>query len=257
MKTAIIVGAAGGMGKAVTLALAAKGYSLALIDCNKAALNSLVDEVNDIQQKLQKQNNISALPRMLFFSINIVNSTQVRTVFQYILDTLGPIDLLFSSAGIFALDANLTPDDTQKLHNVNYFGNLNCVNTILPSMRETKHGQIIVVCSRGAVFPRAGTGLYSGSKAALQNTLESLAKSAIADKVKITTLNPAITNTPMASISSIPPEEMIQTNDIAQTVKYLLKLSQGAVINSLNIACGLDMQKIAEAETGSAYKKRM
>ena len=256
MKTAIIVGAAGGIGKAVAIALATKGYALALIDCNEAALQSLVAEISDIQQKLQKQGKITT-PKLLSFPLNIVNGTQVRAVFQDILKSLGQIDLLFSSAGIFALDANLTPSDAEKLHNVNYFGNLNCVNTILPVMREAKHGQIIVICSRGAVFPRAGAGFYSGSKAALQNTLESLAKSAIGDRVKITTINPAITNTPMASISSIPPEEMIQTNDIAQTVKYLLKLSQGAIINSLTIACGLDMQKIAEAETGSAYKKRI
>ncbi len=94
------------------------------------------------------------------------------------LKTFGAIDVLVNNAGhgYRGTIEESEPEAVRELFETNFFGPMELVRQVLPSMRARKRGMIINVTSIGAVRGALGNGYYSAAKGALELASEALAK---------------------------------------------------------------------------------
>ena len=102
-------------------------------------------------------------------------------------------------------------------------------------MKSQQSGYIFNVASRAGKIGFEQSGLYSSSKFALVGLSESIYRELSKFNIKVTALCPSFVNTEMAINASAPmePKEMIQVEDLSNTIKYLLKLSKNAYVREL------------------------
>ena len=102
-------------------------------------------------------------------------------------------------------------------------------------MKKQKSGYIFNISSRAGIIGFAGNAGYVASKFGLVGFSQSLYRELTPQGIKVTAICPSWVNTRMAYEAGTPaePEEMIQPEDIFQTVKWLLSLSPGASVKEI------------------------
>jgi short-subunit dehydrogenase len=163
-KTAIITGAASGIGKATAIELAMHGCVPVLVDINEDGLAKALDEV------------LKHAPNATAEACDISNVEQIQTVVQAIHNRHGRIDILINNAGIMIvkLFKNLSDEEVERHMNVNYYGPIALIRAVLPHMKSQGRGVIINVASVGGKLVVPGTSAYSASKAAIYAFSEAL-----------------------------------------------------------------------------------
>jgi NAD(P)-dependent dehydrogenase (short-subunit alcohol dehydrogenase family) len=153
----LLTGAASGIGRASTQALAAKGHALALIDVNPDMLNEVVGSC----QKSSAQ--------MRGFTCDVTDEAAVRRTWQQIRSEFGGAGTLINCAGIgrFAPFLDLEPAEWLRMFNVNVMGAVHMTRAVLPDMLAAGEGLIINVSSRMALDPHPNTTAYAASKGAI------------------------------------------------------------------------------------------
>ena len=127
-KTAVITGAASGIGKAVALLFAKQGAAVHIIDLNKESATAVADEIN------ADKGNATA------HTCNIANQKEVLEVFSAIAKT----DILVNCAGISHIGKaeNTTEADFDRIYSVNVKGMYNCLFAVIPGMKKNGGGVI-------------------------------------------------------------------------------------------------------------------
>ena len=159
-KIALITGAGSGIGKAVTLALAAEGYAVVLAGRRKDALDAVAQQA--------AKNGV----RTLAVATDITQAEQVDTLFRQIKQTFGRLDVVFNNAGIFARAVSLeelTPEEWQAAVNINLTGAFLCTRAAFQIMKEQqpRGGRIINNGSISAHAPRPNAVSYTATKHAI------------------------------------------------------------------------------------------
>lgn len=159
-KIALITGAGSGIGKAVTLALAAEGYAVVLAGRRKDALDAVAQQA--------AKNGV----RTLAIATDITQAEQVDTLFRQIKQTFGRLDVVFNNAGIFARAVSLeelTPEEWQAAVNINLTGAFLCTRAAFQIMKEQqpRGGRIINNGSISAHAPRPNAVSYTATKHAI------------------------------------------------------------------------------------------
>ena len=181
-----ITGASGGLGKALCLRFGRAGAKIAALDVDKKGLE-------DLQKVLTDQ----GIPHAIH-PCDITSENAVKTAFQTLQDTLGPIDTLINNAGITHLGTALnTPISVyRKVMEVNLIGSINCTQTALPQIIE-QQGMIVSVSSVAGFAPLVGRTAYAASKHAMHGYFESLRAELKASKVAVLMVCPASIDTPI------------------------------------------------------------
>jgi len=183
-KNILIVGAAAGMGKEVSLEFARKGYNLGLIDMNQQALN-------DFENQLAKEfPSIKVATKQL----DISDYDAVAPAFDALQQALGKLDIIFSNAGI-GLGGDVGDvgnfSAARKTIEVNLLGTIACIEKAASIFRTQGFGHIAVTSSLSAIRGTAGDGYaaYSASKSGVNRYMESLYAELLRDGLhkKITT----------------------------------------------------------------------
>jgi short-subunit dehydrogenase len=120
---------------------------------------------------------------------------------------------------------------------VNFLAAVRFTKAVLPGMKKSRSGYIFNIASICGVEAFADTGIYSASKFALVGYSSALAQELTSKGIKVTAICPGWVNTQLASEAPMKPEKMIQTSDIALTIKYLLGLGPAASIREIVIRC--------------------
>lgn len=227
-KVAIVTGASRGIGLAIAAELAGLGYSLGIVartksDIEKAAIS------------LQKQfPNV----RIISEAFDVVDGTRVEDFVSHISKELGSITVLVNNAGDYKTGTSFMPvEDTQRMMDVNFLAATRFVQAVLPSMKKSEQGYIFNIASMCGVQAFSDVGNYCASKFALVGYSSSLAQELSSTGIKVTALCPSWVNTKQSEGAPMEPEEMIQTNDIALTIRYLLSLGTSASIREIVIHC--------------------
>lgn len=156
-RTALVSGAARGIGRAIALRLAREGASVGLVDINPA-----VEETAKLVRDTGSQSS--------FAIADISDAKQAREAVGKIIVELGPIDLLVNNAGIvnnIASVETMSDEAWQKEVGVNLTGAFNLVRTCVGSMAGRGFGRIVNISSsaaRGGLARQVG---YSATKAGL------------------------------------------------------------------------------------------
>jgi NAD(P)-dependent dehydrogenase (short-subunit alcohol dehydrogenase family) len=147
---AIVVGAAGELGRATAEKLAAAGFTVVGIDRNEEALKELPDGIR--------------------YEVGDATDPAVaRSVVDRIAGEVGPPEVLVNTIGTYHLGEALaaTPEDLRLMIDVNAGTALWLTQAVAPYMRERGSGAVVHVAARPGLEPTAGMATYSVSKAAL------------------------------------------------------------------------------------------
>ncbi len=234
MKTeaiAIITGASRGIGRAISLSLASKAYKCLLIARSKNALQELANEI---------KTNYPDCPHAEVYSCDLSDAEMVNNTLNKITASYKNIDILVNNAGVFKWGSlEHSVQDFKDLLDVNLAAPFLFLKSIAPIMKKQGYGYIFNIASRAAKIGFEGSGFYSSSKFALLGLSESLYRELAKYNIKVTALCPSYVNTSMAfeAGAEIKAEEMIQTEDLANTIHYLLNLSEDAYVREIIIEC--------------------
>jgi NAD(P)-dependent dehydrogenase (short-subunit alcohol dehydrogenase family) len=194
---AIVTGAARGLGKAVSTALAAAGARVALVDL-------LGSEVRAAAEELSQQGG-----RVLPVETDITCLEQVEDMARQVGRALGPVDLLVNNAGTFSVIAPVWEADPEKWFRdirVNLYGSFLCCRTIVRGMVERCRGRVINVASSGGVSgPHPYSTSYAASKTALVRLTEGLAQEAEQHGVSVFAIGPPAIRTAMTDFIATDP----------------------------------------------------
>lgn len=171
-KTALITGAAVGIGRAVAYKLLENGASVVLMDMNEEKLNDLKAELANYQDKI------------LTLVCDISDETAVNEGVAKAYEKFEKIDILVNNAAIWRVFSPFIETDNkiwQKFLDINIMGVVNVTRAVLPQMCENGYGKIVNVSSVAGVYGIANMVHYSATKGALIAMTKALAKE-VADK---------------------------------------------------------------------------
>ena len=227
-KVAVVTGASQGIGLAIATELASLGYSLGLIARTKADIEKTS---RDIQKKYPDVKVINA-------AFDIVDGAKADNFIRLVYSELGSISVLINNAGYYRSGTSSVPmDEVQRLIDVNFFAAVRFVQAVLPSMKILGRGYIFNIASLAGVETFAEVGSYSGSKFALVGYSKSLAQELAPLGIKVTVLCPSWVNTKNSKDAPMKPVQMIQVEDLALTIRYLLSLGSSALVREIIIRC--------------------
>ena len=166
-KTALVTGAARGIGRAIALKLASEGANIAFTDI----------ALSENTESLEKE--ISALGvRAKGYASNAASYDETMKIVDEINKDFGRIDVLVNNAGITkdGLLMRMTEDQWDAVINVNLKSAFNFTKAVTPIMMKQKSGSIINMSSVVGVSGNAGQANYSASKAGMIGLTKSVAQ---------------------------------------------------------------------------------
>lgn len=220
---AVITGATKGIGKAIALKLAKKGYNLAICARTEADLNTLKEELKNFGVEIFTMVADCSLKEEVLAFCHFINAS-----FQN-------IDVLVNNAGIFLPGSLLDEaDETFELQqsvNINsayYLG-----KNIGKIMRKQRNGHIFNICSVASIGVVEGAGSYSVTKAAMLSLNNVLRAELAPYNVKVTAILPGSTLTASWEGTNLPQDQFVQPDDVANSLSTILDLSSGANVDEL------------------------
>lgn len=187
-RTALVIGSASGIGRAVVQAFAAEGASLVIADKGQAAEKAAL--VHDIE---------AAGCRAIACDCDVTIEAEIRNAVATAIDFgTGRLDILVNNAGIGIPMTDFVDMDWanwQRVFDVNLRGVAWGMRHVLPAMRAQRYGRIINTASQLAHKPAAQAAAYSASKAAIVALTASVAQEVAAEGIAVNCVCPGPTDT--------------------------------------------------------------
>lgn len=218
-KTAIVTGAAKGIGKAIAERLSDDGFFILIVDVD-----------NENGSKLAR--NLGNDKAASFYNCNIQSEDEVSGLFSKAVKEHKKIDVLVNNAGIIKdnMIHKMTLDDFESVIGINLKGTWLMCREAAKIMREQKSGRIINISSR-AWLGNAGQSNYSASKAGIVGLTRVLALELGKYNVLVNAIAPGLIDTPLTQaltqevrnklIQAQPTKTMGKPEDVAYAVSFL------------------------------------
>ncbi len=225
-KTAIVTGAARGIGKAIALKFAQEGANIAFTDL---VLN---DEMAAGMEATRKEIEAVGV-KCLAYAGNAADFTETEEVVKKIKEDFGTIDILVNNAGITkdGLMLRMSEQQWDAVINVNLKSAFNFIHACVPIMMRQKNGSIINMASVVGVHGNAGQSNYAASKAGLIALAKSIGQEMGPKGIRANAIAPGFIETAMTAAlpeevrqewaKKIPLRRAGQVEDIANTALYL------------------------------------
>jgi NAD(P)-dependent dehydrogenase (short-subunit alcohol dehydrogenase family) len=225
-RAAIVTGASSGIGLAIARVLGEEGYAMTLAARRPEKLQAAADGLAEEGYELQA------------VAANVSEEADIQRVVAAHREKYGRLDVLVNNAGV-GMGATVGEIETKRLDmqlDIN-------LRSIVLFYRETvsmlkqagaEHRGALVVNTSSISGKRgqAWLSVYSATKHGVVGWTEAMNKELGADGIKSTALCPAFVDTPMTDFAKgqVKAEDMIRPQDIAEAVRYLLKVSPACVI---------------------------
>lgn len=186
-ETAIITGAAAGIGRHVALHLAKLGAKVLAVDIDDAALEDLKAEADNAGLGIE------------VFCCDIGEAANVKAAFDAALSHFGPVSVVVAAAGIglYTDFTEMRDDDLQRVLEVNLQGPLLCAREGLTQMLPSRYGNIVFISSVQATHSLPGCVAYSATKAGLVAAARTLSLEAGPHGIRVNSISPGTIDTPM------------------------------------------------------------
>lgn len=186
-KLVLITGASGGLGEACAKRFASSGSKVALCARNVTELNRVKNEI--VEQGTTHE--------PLVYAMDVTKAEDIETTIQELEGEHGPVDIVVSNAGVSQRGSvsESIIDVHHNLMKINYFGQVNLVKAILPSMLKRNAGHIVSVGSVQGQIAIPFRSAYAASKHAAQAFFDSLRSEVAENNINVTVVNPGYIRT--------------------------------------------------------------
>jgi NAD(P)-dependent dehydrogenase (short-subunit alcohol dehydrogenase family) len=197
-RTAVVTGAAGGIGRGIALALARRGCHLALADIDEAALARTAAEIAG--QEIARALRISR------HSLDVGNRAAVAAFPAQVTAEHGAVDILVNNAGV-ALGGTfleVAESDFDWLVGINFWGVVQMTRAFLPLLSNSEEARIVNVSSLFGLIAPPGQTAYAASKFAVRGFSESLRQELADTRIGVTVVHPGGIATSIAKNARMP-----------------------------------------------------
>lgn len=199
-KTAVITGAALGIGRACALRFAEEGARVVVADVLEAEGKAVADEI------------VSAGGEAFFEKTDVGRREDNERVVDRCMDRFGSIDILFCNAGVHLpkLLPDSSDDEIDRLIEINLKGVIYATRYAIPLMLEQhRGGAILITASKTGLVAQYDSPVYCASKGAVVMLAKALALDYASKGIRVNALCPGIIDTPMLRqvIDSMPDPE--------------------------------------------------
>lgn len=221
-KTALVTGAGRGIGRAIAISLAKKGFMVVV------NYNGSKDRAEETVEEIK-----SAGGNAEAYKCNVSSYSETQEMINYIIKEYGSLDVLVNNAGITrdGLLLKMSEEDYDAVLSINLKGAFNCIKHVTRQMLKQKSGRIINISSVVGVSGNAGQVNYSASKAGIIGITKSTAKELGSRGITVNAIAPGFIETEMTGVLSeevrknmvgnIPLGRAGQAEDVAALAAFL------------------------------------
>ncbi|MFM9557882.1 MULTISPECIES: 2,3-dihydro-2,3-dihydroxybenzoate dehydrogenase [Streptomyces] len=186
-RTAIVTGAAGGIGEAVVRSLGERGVRIAAVDRDTDALDATVGRLTAEGCTVEG------------FPTDVTSAAAAEALVEAVEHRMGPVDYLVNAAGVLRLGEarKLTEEDWLSTFAVNATGVFHMSRAVVNRMVDRTRGAIVTVASNAAGTPRTDMAAYCASKAAATMFTKCLGLEVARHGIRCNVVAPGSTDTPM------------------------------------------------------------
>ena len=200
-----ITGASSGIGRALAIKFANKGWIVAA----SARRENLLQELNKINKNIYS------------FPLDVTNIDECKKVFKDIIEKFNDVEISIFGTGIHdpKSEKEFNLEKIRKIMEVNYFGTMNSINSVYSFYNDKKSGQISIISSVAGYRGLPAAGGYCASKSALTSFAESLHFEMKRKNVRVSLVSPGFIKTPMTDQNDFP-MPMIKSPEFAAEQIY-------------------------------------
>jgi NAD(P)-dependent dehydrogenase (short-subunit alcohol dehydrogenase family) len=225
-RAALVTGGSSGIGLAVARALGEDGYGVTLSARKPDKLQAAAEELSGAGLEVE------AVPA------NMADEDDIKRLAEAHRERWGRLDMLMNNAGI-GIGGLIAEAETKKLDiqlDVNLRGVYLMTRETIPMLKEAgaEHGKALIV-NTASIAGKHGEGwlaAYSATKFGVVGLSQAMHKELGQEGIQVTALCPGFVATAMTDWveGEVPKEDMIQPEDIAEAVRYLLRTSRNCIV---------------------------
>ncbi|WP_030517472.1 SDR family NAD(P)-dependent oxidoreductase [Nocardia sp. NRRL WC-3656] len=236
---AVVTGAGSGIGRAITLALAARGDRVVAADLDLDAAKRTAEQQSD---------------RIFAMQVDIADAAQVQALRDRVHAEVGVPNILVNAAGWDRTDKflNATPEFAQKVVAINYLGPVHMCSAFLPGMVEAGGGRVVNLASDAGRVGSSGETIYAGAKGGVIALTKSLAREMARYSITVNCVCPGPTDTPLfqaqdeklkeALIKAIPFRRLARPEEVAAPALFFASSDASFITGQvLSVSGGLTM----------------
>lgn len=223
-KHIVITGGTKGIGRALVLLFAEKGFNVITCSRNEADLRVMKEEVEKLYDS-----------KVYVYVADLSVKTEVAEFAEFVMKTTSNVDVLVNNTGVFLpgsiqeeADGNL-----EMMMNTNLFSAYHLTRALLPVILPHKKGHIFSMSSIAGITAYASGGSYSITKYAMQGFTKCLREELKEDGIKVTAVLPGATFTASWEGVDLPHERFMKAEDVAESVWSAYSLSERTVVEEI------------------------
>lgn len=208
-KTAVVTGAASGIGRMLAVNLAKEGCNLAIADINAEGLR-------------ETASMITGHVKVTTHNVDVSNRNQVFEFADEVALLHGGVDIIINNAGVVVTDFLETVpfEDYEWQFGINFWGVVYGTRAFLPYLKKKPEGHVVNISSINGIIPNPSNGPYCSTKFAVRGFTEALAQEMHGTNIRVSCVHPGGIKTNIARnarfnhfLSSLPREKVLEIYD--------------------------------------------
>ena len=197
-QSAIVTGAATGIGEAIARRLSAAGASVAVADIDEAAAAATAAQI----------------PNAFPVHIDITNADSVAKAVDAVVAKFGKIDILVNNAGTagkVGMLVDQSEEEWRRVIDINLIGVFLCTRAVMPLLRKQGYGRVVTLASIAGKEGNPNMSAYSATKAAVIGFTKSVAKEVATENICVNAVSPAVVQTKI--LDQLTPQQVSYMTD--------------------------------------------
>ncbi len=223
-RVVLVTGGGSGIGRACGQALAAAGATVMLCGRTTSKLERAAAGIAEATGRTPA-----------IHTTDVSQKAEVESLVRETIERFGRLDILVNNAGVSARGrvAELSDEVFDRALEINLRGAFLCARAAWPHLAASQDGYIFNIASYAGKHGMAGSGAYCASKFGLVGLSESMSEEGRDAGVRVTAICPGFVATPMVAGAPVAAEAMLQPEDIAKTILWLLSMSRVSMVKEV------------------------